>query len=195
MQIKKLKGNSGNLIEGPLLITPEVKRDDRGYFFEAWNQKMFSSKTNFFKDFNQDNISYSNKGTIRGLHYQMKPYAQSKLVSCLHGSIYDVAVDLRKESETFGDWVGVNLNSDNFLQFWIPEGFAHGFLVTSNECKVQYKVSGYWSKNHERGISWKDDDLKIEWPIKHHDISDVKINLKDKNASSFKKIKKDGDFF
>ena len=195
MLLAQLKGNSGDLIEGPLLIKPDVKRDERGYFYESWNQKRFNSKTNFLNSFNQDNISFSNKGTIRGLHYQINPCAQSKLVSCLCGEIYDVAVDLRRNSKTFGDWVGVKLNSDNFHQFWIPEGFAHGFLVTSNHCKVLYKVSGYWSKNHERGLYWKDENLNIDWPLKEHEINDVIINLKDKNASSFKKIKNDGDLF
>ncbi len=195
MQITKLKGNSGIIVKDLLLITPNIKEDKRGYFYEAWNQNLFKSKINFFGDFNQDNISFSSKGTIRGLHYQIRPKGQSKLVSCLDGSIYDVAVDLRKNSDTFGDWVGIELSSKNNLQFWIPEGFAHGFLVTSTQSKVQYKVSGYWSKEHERAINWRDENIMINWPLKKFDIKDVIINDKDKNASSFKKAKNDGELF
>ena len=195
MNIQQLKGKSGKIVDGPLLITPDIKKDERGYFFEAWNQKLFSLKINFFGDFNQDNISFSKKGTIRGLHYQIKPYAQNKLVSCLFGSIYDVAVDLRKESETFGDWIGVELNSENNYQFWIPEGFAHGFIVTSFESKVQYKVGGYWNREYERSLYWKDDDLNINWQLKNFDINEVIINSKDHNAATFQEIKNNGDIF
>ena len=114
---------------------------------------------------------------------------------CLFGSIYDVAVDLRKESETFGDWIGVELNSENNHQFWIPEGFAHGFLVTSFESKVQYKVGGYWNRKYERSLYWNDDDLNINWQLKNFDINEVIINSKDHNAATFQEIKNNGDIF
>ncbi|HGB5184114.1 TPA: dTDP-4-dehydrorhamnose 3,5-epimerase, partial [Salmonella enterica subsp. enterica serovar Aberdeen] len=116
-------------------------------------------------EFVQDNHSKSTKGVLRGLHYQVEPYAQGKLVRCIAGEVFDVAVDIRKDSETFGKWVGVNISSENKRQLWIPEGFAHGFLVLSDSADFLYKTSNYYSPIHERGIVWNDPTININWPI------------------------------
>jgi len=146
------------------LIEPEVFEDERGYFFESFNQKIFNSLIELDINFVQDNQSRSMKGVLRGLHCQREPYDQGKLVSVLFGEIFDVAVDLRKESETFGRWLGEVLSEENKKQLWIPEGFAHGFMVTSKEAVVSYKVNKYYSKNHEIVINYNDEELGIDWP-------------------------------
>lgn len=146
-----------------LLIEPKVFYDERGYFFESFNLKNFEEITNRKIEFVQDNHSKSTKGVLRGLHYQTKPSAQGKLVRCVHGEVYDVAVDLRQSSATFGQWVGYILSSENKRQLWIPEGFAHGFVCLSNEAEFLYKTTNYYSKNHERTIAWNDPDLNIDW--------------------------------
>ncbi|EIJ8570607.1 dTDP-4-dehydrorhamnose 3,5-epimerase, partial [Salmonella enterica] len=132
---------------------------------ESFNQKVFEEAVGRKIEFVQDNHSKSTKGVLRGLHYQVEPYAQGKLVRCIAGEVFDVAVDIRKDSETFGKWVGVNISSENKRQLWIPEGFAHGFLVLSDSADFLYKTSNYYSPIHERGIVWNDPTININWPI------------------------------
>lgn len=146
-----------------LIIEPKVFGDDRGFFMESYNQRIFEAAVGRKIDFVQDNHSKSSKGVLRGLHYQTKPFAQGKLVRCVVGEVFDVVVDLRLSSPTFGKWVGVNLSEENKRQLWIPEGFAHGFVCVSNEAEFLYKTTSYYSKKHERTIYWNDSDLNIDW--------------------------------
>ncbi|EAA8742967.1 TPA: dTDP-4-dehydrorhamnose 3,5-epimerase [Salmonella enterica subsp. enterica serovar Solt] len=148
-----------------LIFEPKVFSDERGFFMESFNQKVFEEAVGRKIEFVQDNHSKSTKGVLRGLHYQVEPYAQGKLVRCIAGEVFDVAVDIRKDSETFGKWVGVNISSENKRQLWIPEGFAHGFLVLSDSADFLYKTSNYYSPIHERGIAWNDPTININWPI------------------------------
>ncbi len=135
-----------------LIFEPKVFSDERGFFFESFNQKVFEEAVGRKVKFVQDNHSKSSKGVLRGLHYQLEPYAQAKLVRCMVGEVFDVAVDIRKSSPTFGKWVGVNLSAENKHQLWIPEGFAHGFLVLSNTAEVLYKTNNYYNKENESEI-------------------------------------------
>ncbi|HCW3113057.1 dTDP-4-dehydrorhamnose 3,5-epimerase [Citrobacter amalonaticus] len=146
-----------------LIIKPKVFGDERGYFYESYNQKIFEEAIGRKVDFVQDNHSKSTKGVLRGLHYQLEPYAQGKLVRCVAGEVFDVAVDIRKTSPTFGHWVGINLSAENKCQLWIPEGFAHGFQVLSESAEFVYKTTNYYSPGNERGIFWNDPELKINW--------------------------------
>ncbi|EDP9826477.1 dTDP-4-dehydrorhamnose 3,5-epimerase [Salmonella enterica] len=148
-----------------LIFEPKVFSDERGFFMESFNQKVFEEAVGRKIEFVQDNHSKSTKGVLRGLHYQVEPHAQGKLVRCIAGEVFDVAVDIRKDSETFGKWVGVNISSENKRQLWIPEGFAHGFLVLSDSADFLYKTSNYYSPIHERGIVWNDPTININWPI------------------------------
>lgn len=150
-------------ISDVLIIEPKVFSDDRGYFFESFNEKDFAVAIGRQITFVQDNYSLSKKGVIRGLHYQNQQ-VQSKLVSVTSGCIFDVAVDLRRSSLTYGQWVGVELSADNHLQHWIPEGFSHGFLVLSDYAEVQYKTTNYWHPASEQCIAWNDPKLNIQWP-------------------------------
>lgn len=160
------------------IIVPNIYGDKRGYFMETWNQKEFENKvTKRTTTFVQDNQSKSFKGILRGLHYQTKN-TQGKLVRVISGEVYDVAVDIRKGSSTFGMWVGVVLSSENKYQLWIPEGFAHGFYVMSDEAEFAYKCTDYYNPKYENSICWNDEDLNIEWPI----ISDLIISEKDKQG-------------
>ena len=168
MQVEQLTAASGRVIEGPLLITPRVFGDDRGFFFESWNQRAFAAALEAdgqpVPDFVQDNHSRSSQGVLRGLHYQLPPHPQGKLVRCVLGEIFDVAVDIRKGSATFGQWVGATLNADNHQQLWVPAGFAHGFLTLSEHAEVLYKTTDFWSRDCERAIRWDDPQLAIGWP-------------------------------
>lgn len=148
-----------------LIFEPKVFGDDRGFFFESFTQKKFEEAVGREIVFVQDNHSKSNKGVLRGLHYQLEPYAQGKLVRCIVGEVFDVAVDIRKNSPTFCKWVGAFLSADNKRQLWIPEGFAHGFLVLSDTAEFVYKTTNYYSKSHDRGIIWNDPTLNISWPL------------------------------
>ncbi|HHL3257176.1 MULTISPECIES: dTDP-4-dehydrorhamnose 3,5-epimerase [Citrobacter] len=148
-----------------LIFEPKVFSDERGFFFESHNQKFFEEAVGRKVEFVQDNHSQSQKGVLRGLHYQLNPHAQGKLVRCIEGEVFDVAVDIRKSSPTFGQWVGVNLSAENKRQLWIPEGFAHGFLTMSNKAQFVYKTTNYYSPTSERCIKWDDSDLSISWPI------------------------------
>lgn len=146
-----------------LIITPRVFKDSRGHFFESYNRAAFAKATRLDVDFVQDNQSHSGRGVLRGLHYQIKQQ-QGKLVRVAAGTIFDVAVDIRKTSPTFGRWVGVELSGTNFMQMWVPEGFAHGFIVTSDSAEVIYKTTDYYAPAHERCLRWDDSTLSIEWP-------------------------------
>ncbi|QOV62494.1 dTDP-4-dehydrorhamnose 3,5-epimerase [Kosakonia pseudosacchari] len=148
-----------------LIFEPTVFGDDRGFFFERYNQKVFEKVVGRKIEFVQDNHSKSSKGVLRGLHYQLPPYSQEKLVQCVVGEIFDVAVDIRQSSPTFGQWVGVNLSAQNKRQIWIPEGFAHGFLVVSDDAECLYKTTNYYAPAFERGIRWDDSTLGINWPL------------------------------
>jgi len=147
-----------------LLIEPQVFGDDRGFFYESFNQNKFEEAMGKKINFVQDNHSKSVKGVLRGLHYQLPPKAQGKLVRAIQGEVFDVAVDLRKSSPTFGKWVGEMLSADNKKQLWIPEGFAHGFLTLSDSAEFLYKTTNYYSQEHERVIIWNDKKIKIKWP-------------------------------
>jgi dTDP-4-dehydrorhamnose 3,5-epimerase len=146
-----------------LIIEPKVFGDDRGWFFESFNEKDFSAAVGRDISFVQDNHSSSKQGVLRGLHYQMEQ-TQGKLVRVCRGSVFDVSVDLRQSSKTFGQWVGVELSAENNKQLWIPAGFAHGFLVLSEEAEFLYKTTDYWHAASEKCIVWNDPDLGIEWP-------------------------------
>jgi dTDP-4-dehydrorhamnose 3,5-epimerase len=147
-----------------LVVEPVVHRDGRGFFLESFNERDFCRSIGRTVSFVQDNHSYSTRHVLRGLHYQVQRL-QGKLVRVSRGTIFDVAVDLRQASPTFGHWVGEVLSAENARQLWIPEGFAHGFLVLSDEADVLYKTTDYWSPGDERCIAWDDPDLAIEWPL------------------------------
>lgn len=147
-----------------LVLTPKVFGDARGFFFESFNALNFREATGLEVDFVQDNHSKSAKGVLRGMHYQIQ-HAQGKLVRVVQGSVFDVAVDLRKTSPTFGKWVGEILSADNHKQLWVPPGFAHGFVVLSEAAEFLYKTTDYWYPEHERSLLWNDPTVGIEWPI------------------------------
>lgn len=157
---------------------------ERGFFFESFNQKVFEEAVGRKVEFVQDNHSKSSKGVLRGLHYQLEPYAQGKLVRCVVGEVFDVAVDIRKSSSTFGKWVGVNLSAENKRQLWIPEGFAHGFLVLSETAEFLYKTTNYYHPQSDRGIKWDDPSINISWPVD----SQVLLSAKDNKHPPLTKI-------
>jgi len=165
-----------------LIFEPKVFGDDRGFFMESFNQKVFEEAVGRKVDFVQDNHSKSTKGVLRGLHYQLPPFAQAKLVRCVVGEVFDVAVDIRKDSETFGKWVGVHLSAENKRQLWIPEGFAHGFLVLSEHAEFLYKTNNYYNSNYERGIIFSDPTINIIWP--YVDSTLLSLSEKDENADT-----------
>ena len=147
-----------------LVIEPKVFGDSRGFFFESFNQKAFSEATGLNETFVQDNHSRSARGVLRGLHYQLQQ-PQGKLVRVVRGAVFDVAVDIRRSSATFGKWVGLELTEDNHRQLWVPPGFAHGFIVTSDSAEFLYKTTDYYAPAHERCIAWNDPALAIAWPV------------------------------
>jgi dTDP-4-dehydrorhamnose 3,5-epimerase len=147
-----------------LVIEPKVFGDERGFFFESFNQKTFNKATCLTESFVQDNHSRSTKGVLRGLHYQLEQ-PQGKLVRVVRGAVFDVAVDIRKSSATFGKWVGVELTESSHKQLWIPPGFAHGFLVLSESADFLYKTTDYYAPEHERCIAWNDPQIGIQWPL------------------------------
>lgn len=151
-------------IPGLLILEPKVFGDARGFFMESYNAKAFQDATGLTPNFVQDNHSRSGKGVLRGLHYQIEQ-AQGKLVRVTRGSVFDVAVDLRKSSPTFGQWVGVELSEENSRQLWIPPGFAHGFLVTSDSADFLYKTTDYYAPQFERSLAWNDPTVGVEWPL------------------------------
>ncbi len=154
-------------LAGVLILEPKVFGDARGFFFESFNQRDFVQATGLDVKFVQDNHSRSTKGVLRGLHYQIE-HPQGKLVRVTQGDVFDVAVDLRRSSPNFGQWVGVVLSAENHRQLWVPPGFAHGFVVTSDSAEFLYKTTDYWYPEHERSLLWNDPSLSIDWPILHH---------------------------
>ena len=170
-------------IEGLCVIEPAVHGDDRGYFMETYNQRDMH-EAGLDMVFVQDNQSMSKKGVLRGLHFQ-KEFPQGKLVRVIRGAVFDVAVDLRRGSPTFGKWYGIELSAENKKQFYIPEGFAHGFLVRSEEAEFCYKVTDFYHPGDEVGLMWNDPDIGIEWG----DVSDVLLSEKDQKLPTFKQIK------
>ncbi len=165
------------------IITPKLFKDDRGFFYETYKKTDFIAG-GIHDDFSQDNQSYSRHGVIRGLHFQKREKQQAKLVRCIKGEIYDVAVDLRKSSATFGRVFGINLSQENRLMLYIPQGFAHGFSVLSTEAEIVYKVSGEYDQKYESGIRWNDHDLGINWQVQNPIIS-----AKDQALPFFKELK------
>jgi dTDP-4-dehydrorhamnose 3,5-epimerase len=148
-----------------LILEPRVFEDERGWFMESFNQKVFDEAVGHHVEFVQDNHSFSKRGVLRGLHYQLPPHAQGKLVRVVQGAAWDVAVDLRRTSATYGSWFGIELSDSNRKQLWIPAGFAHGFLTLSNSAHFLYKTDNYYSTEAERSLRWDDQTLAIKWPI------------------------------
>jgi len=173
-----------------VIVEPQVFGDERGWFMESFNEKRFHDELAKLglpapRPFVQDNHSCSNKGVLRGLHFQTSPYAQGKLVRVVKGSAFDVAVDIRPHSKTFGQHVSIELNENNKKMFWVPEGFAHGFVALEDDTHFLYKTTNYYNKESEGAIRWDDSELSIEWP----EISDLNINDKDANAQMMSDFK------
>jgi len=162
-----------------LLIEPKVFGDARGFFMESWNEERFNKAVGYNVHFVQDNHSRSSRGVLRGLHYQLAPHAQGKLVRCVAGAVFDVAVDMRRSSPNFGRWVGFELSAENQRQVWIPPGFAHGFVVTSETADFLYKTSGRYAPEHEGAVRWDDPTIGVEWPL--HGVT-PQLSAKDVNA-------------
>ncbi|HLN52651.1 MAG TPA: dTDP-4-dehydrorhamnose 3,5-epimerase [Lentimicrobium sp.] len=167
-------------IPGLLIIKPDVFSDDRGYFFESYNKSRFI-EAGINVDFVQDNESKSSRGVLRGLHFQREPFAQGKLVRVIRGAVLDVAVDIRMDSPTFGKWNSIQLTEKNKLMYWIPEGFAHGFLTLEDDTVFTYKCTGTYHKASEASIRWNDPDLAINW-----NVTEPLLSLKDREAPTFK---------
>ena len=165
------------------ILSPKVFGDQRGYFFESFNKKDLQKATGLDVEFVQDNHSRSVKGVLRGLHYQLQ-HPQGKLVRVTHGTVYDVIVDIRRSSSNFGKWFGLELSAENKLQLWFPEGFAHGFLVTSESAEFIYKTTDYWYPEYEHSLHWNDPEIGIHWPL---DIQPI-ISAKDESASALELI-------
>ena len=195
MNAERLTAKSGLVLNGPLLITPQVFCDARGFFYESWNQRSFNGVLEADgqppADFVQDNHSRSSQGVLRGLHFQKDPHAQGKLVRCIQGEFFDVAVDCRLSSPTVGQWVSARLSSENQQQLWVPEGFAHGFLTLSAHVEVLYKTTDFWDRDSERSLLWSDPDLAIAWP----QSTPLLLGEKDATAPSWKALIAAGDGF
>ena len=189
MEIEYIYDDDGNLIQGPLILRPNVFFDERGFFYESWNKKFFDELTNNENNFVQDNCSKSSKGVLRGLHYQLEPKSQGKLLKVSCGEIFDVLVDIRTNSKTFAKWKGLKINSKNRKIIWIPSGFAHGFLVMSKEAKVEYKVTDYWSRELERSLIWNDKQIKINWPLSEINMDKPFLSAKDNSARTLENAK------
>jgi dTDP-4-dehydrorhamnose 3,5-epimerase len=172
-------------LDGVLLIKPDIFRDERGFFLESWNKRAFNAALGRDVEFVQDNHSRSARGVLRGLHYQAEPMAQAKLITVMRGTIFDVAVDIRPDSMTYGQWVGEVLTDESREMLWIPEGFAHGFYVLSDFADVVYKTTNYYSRSHERCIRWDDPGLRIEWPLEGAPA----VSAKDAGGERFEKLK------
>jgi dTDP-4-dehydrorhamnose 3,5-epimerase len=170
-----------------LIIEPKVFGDSRGFFYESFNQKAFNEATGLDVNFVQDNHSRSTKGVLRGLHYQVQQ-PQGKLVRVVSGVVFDVAVDIRKDSPTFGKWVGIELTEHNHKQLWVPGGFAHGFLVLTESVDFLYKTTEYYAPEHERCIAWNDLNISIEWPFIQYGIAIPKLSAKDQQGISLNRF-------
>lgn len=181
MRVEKTK------LDGLLILHPQVFGDERGWFMESFNQQHFEAALKALNlpipTFVQDNHSCSQKGVLRGLHFQREPYAQGKLVRVVQGKVWDVAVDIRPDSKTYGKWVGVELSAENKTMFWIPEGFAHGFIALEDNTQFLYKTTSYYNKESEGAIIWNDPMLAIEWPLDQ--VDEVVVSEKDKAAATF----------
>lgn len=181
MRVEKTK------LDGLLVLHPQVFGDDRGWFMESFNQQRFEAALKALNlpipTFVQDNHSCSQKGVLRGLHFQREPYAQGKLVRVVQGKVWDVAVDIRLNSKTYGEWVGVELSAENKTMFWIPEGFAHGFIALEDNTQFLYKTTNYYNKESEGAIIWNDPILDIDWCI--CDLDNILVSEKDQKASQF----------
>ena len=186
MDIKNLSSNKGNILEGVCIIKPRVFQDNRGFFYESWNQTLFNKAVGEEVKFLQDNHSSSKVGVLRGLHYQIEPKPQGKLVRCVSGSVFDVAVDIRESSPTFGEWTSIVLDNINKIMIWIPVGFAHGFLAIEENSEVLYKASELWSKEQDRSIRWDDKDININWPLKDINCFEPRLSEKDSKAPFLK---------
>ena len=196
--------NTGQPVYGPLLITPKVFADERGFFYESWNERRFredliaagvTTKEAESLKFHQDNHSRSAKGVLRGLHFQLPPETQGKLVRCSVGAIFDVVVDLRRNSPTYGEWAGTRLTSTDHQQLWVPVGFAHGFLTLSKVAEVQYKASGFWSKDCERTLRWDDPVLQIAWPLDEAGVTEPLLTSKDTFAPVLAELEASSELF
>ena len=193
MQAEVLTTAAGVPVQGPLLLTPRVFGDERGFFFESWNQQAFNAAAGDTA-FVQDNHSRSSRGVLRGLHYQLPPHPQGKLIRCVLGEIFDVAVDIRRSSPTFGQWVGAVLSADNKQQLWVPAGFAHGFLTLSEQAEVLYKTTDFWNRDCERAIRWDDPALAIAWPLEALTGAEPQLSEKDGAALLLVELA-EGDLF
>ena len=184
-------------IKDLLILEPRIFADERGWFMESFNQQVFeralTERGLNVPTFVQDNHSLSQKGVLRGLHYQLDPHAQGKLVRVVQGRAWDVAVDIRQDSLTFGEWVGVELSGENHKQFWIPAGFAHGFIALEDNTQFLYKTTDYYSKECERSIVWNDQILNIAWPIE--DFAQLKLTDKDRFAPTLLQAIEKNDLF
>ena len=195
---------SGQAISGPLLITPQVFGDERGFFYESWNERRFradlitagvpAAEAEALQ-FRQDNHSRSSRGVLRGLHFQLPPKPQGKLVRCSVGAIFDVAVDLRRGSPSYGQWVGAELSAENHQQLWVPVGFAHGFFTLSEMAEVQYKASGFWNRDCERSLRWDDPALAITWPLQRAGVQEPLLAAKDAEAPLLAALEATGELF
>ncbi|MDO5086178.1 MAG: dTDP-4-dehydrorhamnose 3,5-epimerase [Comamonadaceae bacterium] len=168
-------------LPGVLILEPQVFGDARGFFLESYNRRAFAQATGLDIGFVQDNHSRSRQGVLRGLHYQIRQ-PQGKLVRVVRGAVFDVAVDLRRSSPTFGQWAGVELSEDNQRQFWVPAGFAHGFVVLSESADFLYKTTDYYAPEHERSVAWNDPAIGIDWPLAAHGIGAPLLSDKDRAA-------------
>ena len=193
MRAESLTTAAGVPVQGPLLLTPQVFGDPRGFFFESWNQQAFNAAAGDTA-FVQDNHSRSSRGVLRGLHYQLPPHPQGKLVRCVAGEIFDVAVDLRRSSPTYGQWVGTMLSGENHQQLWLPAGFSHGFLTLSEQAEVLYKTTDVWSRDCERAIRWDDPALAIAWPLEALAGAQPQLSEKDAAAPLLAELS-EGDLF
>jgi len=178
-------------LEGALILEPPVFGDDRGWFTESFNHRKFADAVGREVTFVQDNHSLSARGVLRGIHFQIGEGAQGKLVRATAGEIFDIAVDLRKSSPTFGQWTGVVLSAENRKQFWVPAGFGHAFLVTSESAEVQYKVDAYWSPEHERSLRWDDPEVGIVWP----EVDEPILSPRDERSFTLKALCEKGALF
>lgn len=187
-KFKKIETNINDLY----IIEPTVFGDNRGFFMESYSKRDFE-EIGLNMEFVQDNHSKSKKGVLRGLHFQTK-HTQGKLVRVIKGSVWDVAVDLRRDSNTFGKWYGVLLTEENKRMFYVPEGFAHGFITLEDETEFQYKCTDYYAPEYDSGISWNDEDLSIEWPFEEYEITIEHLSLseKDKKQQSFEEFIESG---
>lgn len=177
-------------IEGLLIVEPQVFGDERGFFVETYHEERYQ-EAGIEMEFVQDNLSKSSKGVLRGLHWQTPPFTQGKLVQVISGKVLDVAVDIRKDSPTFGEWVSVELSGENKKQFWIPPGFAHGFVSLEDDTIFSYKCTNLYNKDSERGVMWNDPDINVDWQLEKYGIKEPIISEKDQKNMSFKNIEKD----